>query len=258
MVRVEVTIADEGAYRVSWRLSGTEFALDTRVEVLRSPSFTGPFETMLPPSSDITEFVDYQVARNVRPFYRIRVHRGSEPTVEYPNVGGQTVSAEQDSEVRAVIRHVTQMIRDGGARKVLYFPVKSSGPRCHCFDPVSGRKNENCRSCFGSGFQGGFFNPIIVHAGIGEQTTQYSEQFNVQGVLASAIAPYIPLVRREDVIIEKENKRWRVIAAEAKEYRRNVVRQTLYLSAVGIDNILQELPVDFSLLGTDRSVVEVS
>ena len=255
MVNLEVTIADEGSYRVSWRLSGSEFASDTQVEVLRSPSFTGPFDTILPPSADITDFVDTQVGRNERPFYRIRIHRSLSPVVEYPFAGGQTVSAEQDSEVRAVIRHVAQMIRDGGARKVLYFPVKSSGPRCHCFDTVSGKKEENCRSCFGTGFQGGFFNPIIVHAGIGEQTTQYSEQYNVQGALASAVVPYIPLVRKYDVIVERENKRWRVVASAAKEYRRNVVRQTLHLAPLRLDHIVQELPVDFSLLGTDRSVV---
>jgi len=257
MLNFEVTIAGDDAYRVSWRLSGTEFAADTQVEILRSPSFTGPYETILPPSRDITDFVDTMVHHRVRPFYQIRIHRQGSDPVTYPSVSGVTVAPEQDGDIRAVIRERIRAIRHGGGRKILYYPVKTSGPKCHCWDKVS-RKAEvhNCRSCFGSHFHGGFYNPILLHAAIGSPNTQFSERFRVDGQVSSAILPNLPLIRQGDVIIEKENKRWRVLGNDPGEYKRNIVRQTVYLAPISVDDILFELPADFTLLGSDAAAVD--
>lgn len=256
MISFEVTIAGDDAYRVSWRLSGTEFAGDTKVEVLRSPSFTGPFETILPPSGDVTDFVDTFIESRLVPFYRIRVYRHGQEPRTYPATGGVTIAPEQDGEIRAVIRERIRSIRHGGGRKVLYYPVKATGPRCSCYDEVS-RKSEvrNCRSCFGSSYFGGFFNPILIHAAIGSPSDQFSERFRVSGQVSSAIIPNLPIIRQGDVVIEKENKRWRILGNDPAEYKRNIIRQTIFLAPLSIDDIIFELPADFTLLGSDKAVV---
>jgi len=255
MIDFEVTIAGDDAYRVSWRLSGTEFAGDTKVEVLRSPSFTGPFETILPSSSDVSDFVDTFVESRLRPFYALKVHRTGADPLLLPAQGGRTVAPEADGDVRAIIRDGIRALRHAG-RKVLYYPIKATGPNCICYDELSGRQEvHNCRSCYGSGFFGGFFNPILVHAAIGAPQTQFSERFRVSGQVNSAVLPNLPIIRQGDVIIEKENRRWKVLGNDPGEYMRNVVRQTVYLAPLGVDDIIYELPVDFTLLGTDDAAV---
>jgi hypothetical protein len=250
MVELEVTQAYEGGFRVSWRLSGTEHMGDTQVEVLRSASFTGPWITVLPATPDVTDFVDGLLPPEDQPFYRIRIYRRGYDPVEFPSIGGRTVAPEQDSLVRHVAHEIVWSVRQAGGRKILYYPVKTSGPHCHCFDTVSGKTaNKNCRSCFGTGFQGGFFNPLVVHMAIGPARDRDSKTPNV------GIAGYIPLARRGDVVIEREGRRWEVDSATLGEYRRNPVRHTLHLQSVGPSSILRELPVDYALLGSDISQV---
>lgn len=258
MIDLEVNLTDEADVRVSWRLSGQEFTGETLVELLRSDSFTGPYETILPASADVTDLLDTHQERGVRYFYKLRAHRGAE-VEEFPASGGVTLAPEQDSEVRAVLRQVIWNIRNSGGRKVLYYPIRRSGSYCHCYDPISGKgTRKNCRSCFGESYQGGYFNPIIIHAAIGAVSLKASERFRIQGGMSSGMIPYIPMARDGDVIIEKENKRWQVIGADPVEYKRTTVRQTVYLAPIAFDDIRFEIPVDFDVLGSDQSAVRTT
>lgn len=250
---VSYSSGDPNTLLVSWNVSGDEFNCPYKVTVYRSDSFSGPYVRLVGPLFPEHVFIEDMLGKKGRPyFYALELDLGDQ-TRRVPSVGGVTVSADTTALVREFMRKTIRSIRLSRGRKVLYFPARTSGPFCHCFDRVTSKFNKNCRSCFGRRYQAGFYNPLVLHAAIGAgSTAQPNDSSSVKDAPTSAVIPAIALAREGDVIVEKENRRWAVVGVDVGEYGRVPIRQTLQLTPIRMDSVLQELPVDFSLLGNDE------
>jgi len=225
-----------------------EYNCPYRVTLYRSEGFSGPFSKIGGPFLPEVISVEDLLGKKTRPYYyAVEVDLG-EAQVRFPRIGGITLSADLIPLAKEALRKTIRSIRISRGRKILYYPTRTSGPYCSCFDRVNGRWDKACRSCFGTKFQAGFYNPLVLHAAIVAGQVQDSGKDSP----TSAIIPAISMARKGDVVVERENRRWIVGEISVGEYARVPVRQTLQLLPLDSSSVLQELPVDFSLLGIDE------
>jgi len=134
-------------------------------------------------------------------------------------------------------------------RRTLLYPRRTFGQRCHCWDEVLGQSERSrCLECYATGFAKGYLNPIIMYIQIEPSTksVQMMPDATNQQALCKARTIAYPRINPRDVIIEAENRRWRVFQAGMTERLRATVHQELQLTEIVPGDIEYELPVDSS------------
>ena len=223
--------------------------------IFRSESQMGPFEQIGGPLRDTYRFRDIQVSllHKWREYhYKIKVvHR---PTGDEKEFGPAAANEPEPDLIAAeVIRQEDVLFREFVGRRCYLFPVRTFGPRCSCYDPHMGRKTRSSHApCFGTGWLGGYLSPIEVFVQIDptakqtELTTLGEHQpGNVVGRMIS-----FPLVNPRDILVESENRRWRVVSVAGTQRLRAVVRQELQRHEITRGGIEYELPVRVDLRST--------
>jgi len=256
LIRTEATYADLSTVRLVWRMTGENFAYPFRVFVMKSSSFTGPYAVVSGAIEDSNQYLDPILSVDHKaPYYRLRIEVGGE-TIFHPEVGGVTIEPQKSNLMDEAVRQMILNLRLAG-RKVLYYPVKTSGPWCYCFDDMEQTHDKRCLSCFGVKYAGGFYNPLITYASISSQPNQLSAESRTHDGPEQAAVPYLPLAKQGDILIERENQRWLVGSVKEEQWRRVTMRQTLFLFPIATDSVVQELPVDWDLLGIDDNILEI-
>ena len=138
-------------------------------------------------------------------------------------------------------------------RRCLIFPARTFGQRCgNCFDgPEKGkghtsqRRRSHCITCYDTGFVRGYLDPIEIFIQVdpSPKSVQPLDFAERQQVDTSARLPNFPLVKPKDIIIEAENRRWRVVRVSQTERLRSVVHQELTLHEITKGDIEFQLPV---------------
>lgn len=245
---------------LSWEIADTqENLLDYTFQVFRSESVSGPWEAISVPFSDSFYFVDrkgpsFHAARSLQ--YRVRaVHL---PTGTWAETDATDVQPEADLITMEVRRHLRILMREFVGRRTWILPVRTFGQRCVCWNPsLSKRTREACPTCFNTGFVRGFMAPIEAWiqfdtgGNLSEQTTTVSPQ---QQMNTTARLPYFGPIKPRDVLIEAENKRWRVVSVNQTEHVRSPVHYELTLHQIPAGDIeykykvpLQESIMDLSI-----------
>lgn len=224
--------------------------------VLRSgDSVMGPYVELGGPLRDTYRFRDIQVSllhKYRQYFYKIRVvHRPSGESRETESAASR--DAEPDLIAAEIVRSEDVLFREFIGRRCWLYPIRSFGPRCSCYDVVMGRKTRSGHlPCFGTGWLGGFMFPIEVWPQF--DPNPKSEQANplqsTQQSDTTARMISFPPVKPDDILIESENRRWRVKAVSETERLRAVIRQELRVHEIPRGDIEFKLPlnVDVSTL----------
>lgn len=226
--------------------------------VLRSESAMGPWDVLGGPFQDVYRFRDVQANllhkyRNL--FYKVRVVHV--PTGETKEFGPTAHNLPEPDLIAAdIIRQEDLLFREFTGRRCWLFPVRTFGPHCVCYDPYTGRRSKNnCPSCFGTGWLGGFLSPIECWVQIEPnvkalQTTALQSQIpsDTVGTMIS-----FPPVKPKDILIESENKRWKVDHVRETQRLRSTVRQMLGLHEIPRGDIEYALPVNVDLLQSPSS-----
>jgi hypothetical protein len=235
-----------GQIALQWDISGfVQHPL--QVYIQRSGSFTGPFVEIAGPVVDYDTYNDTALQRGSTPYYRLRVVRDGED-LYIPPSGGHTVAPTETLEI-AEVRYQLYMDLYYAQDLCLYYPVRTSGQRCSCYDTVTGRKQPKCLSCFGTGYVGGFFNPIVLPAKrTPKQAGQSGDTDREKGEAITCLFPGVFLMRKGDVFVDGTNDRFLVARASATRYRGSMVRQSVVAFPVQTDNLLMQLPADLGLL----------
>lgn len=237
---------------VTWDTAGNEDPQDYTFEVQRSESPEGPWDAISPTFSDHYIFVDQRIPSGDKYrqlWYRIHVVKkldqssmDSEPA---------TVQADPDLVATYMRRHFMVLLTQFTGRSTWLFKIRTFGPRCRsCYDATLGQRvRESCLDCYDTGFLRGYHNPIEIWTQIDpvkkaqqnqrEQTTQLSS--------TAARTAFYPNVVPGDVIVEAENKRWRVAAVSTTERLRAVVHQELDLVQIEETDIEYRLPVNLGV-----------
>lgn len=217
--------------------------------IQRSEAALGPYDGVGGPYRDTYSFRDIgvQTLHKWRQyFYKIRVvHRSSGEEKTFGPVG--SIEPEQDLIASEISRQEDMLFREFIGRKCILYPARTFGPACTCFDPYTNRRTRSQhKPCFGTGWLGGFLSPVIVYVQI-DPFPKASEQSSLQerqpgDTLARMIS--FPPVNPKDILIEAENRRWRVEKNQPTQRLRAVVRQELTIHEIPKGDIEYALPIN--------------
>lgn len=151
--------------------------------------------------------------------------------------------------IRKIMKDELKMLRAGNGTKVYIVKKRHWGPRCEkCYDPATGHVvKKNCGPCYGTSFEGGYFEPIELLSAIKPTLvgTDFSSQTSVPEVdTANAFLQAFPTVIKGDFLVEFEvNKRWEVTAVTPTEILRNPVHQDLTITRLPTSHEIYRVPV---------------
>jgi len=265
---IRVSSTDRDSITVTWTIAETSEDLSTyQVVVLRSEGEHGPYQAVSPTLSaqDHFDFEDRgpnQISKWRRFYYRVRVTSAATAEAqEFGSVphravlkhnldpGGVSMEAPPDLEALEAVRRFGLVAQEYAGRKVLFLPVRTSGQRCpDCWDPLTRRvTRSNCQACFRTGFTGGYYSPRRGHI-VSVPSAQMVALTPLLTLEPSDVVRWVPAstrLRPYDVMIDTENRRWRVITVKRQEKAQALTRQTVQLREVNRDQIEYRIPVQF-------------
>ncbi len=237
--KFRVRSVDVDRKELTWEICSGTGSYDSSVDpydftfqILRSESPEGPFEIITETFEDRYLFVDSRVpagAKYRQLWYRIRVTHKASGDVE------DTESATHEADPDLVAGYIRKMeqtlFTQVTARKCWLLKARTFGPRCpSCWDRTTQKRTRSqCIDCFNRGFLRGYHDPIEVWVQIdppGKSKKNNAQQIDNE-VYTSARLSFYPNVSPDDVIIEAENKRWRVILVSLSERLRAPVKQEI-------------------------------
>lgn len=249
---LKVRSLDVRRMEVSWET--TDSYADPRdftLQVLRSESPEGPFDPVSPEFEDRFIFVDNAVPpsdRNRQLWYQLRIKHKATGAIEFSLP--RTNDADPDLVAQYIRRTQLVGLSQAFGRRVWFFKRRTFGLRCTCYDTTLGqRTRSHCALCYDTTYMRGYFDPIEVWMQIdpsGKQKRPAEQQ--VQNAAAcSARMGFYPNVSPGDVIVEAENKRWRVDSVTPTERLRAVVHQELTLVSIHESDIEYRLPLNLDV-----------
>lgn len=243
--------------RVAWQFdTDQQSVFDLEMQVQRSESAEGPWTVVSGKFRDRYSFIDTSipVGNKFRQLH-YRLEARHIPTDSVKVYGPVTQEAMPDLIALELQRHFMLLYKEFSGRPCWLFPVRTFGPRCpSCWDKRTQTKTRSrCVTCFGTSYMHGYLSPILVYVDIspnanGQQvsSTGKQQQQNTTGELG-----WYPKVKPDDVLVEPENIRWRVISQAQTEQGRAPVSQQLQLHQLEAKDIEMELPLDASLVEQD-------
>lgn len=245
---LKVRSLDRDFFEVSWEIEDTsEDVLDYTFQVLRSESPSGPFDVLAPPFSDRYLFIDNNIPTGNRwrmLHYVIRVTNISDG--ETKDFGPVSHEPEPDLIALELRRHVQLLMHEFAGRRCWVLPVRSFGSRCECWDKRLGKRTRSrCALCFDTGFFRGYLSPVEVWMQFDpsakmDQLTNMGAQ---QQSNTTARVGYYPPLKPRDLIVEGENRRWKVVSVSQTEQGRAPVHQEIQLHEVPPRDIEFEVPL---------------
>ena len=167
------------------------------------------------------------------------------------------LEAEPDRIALELIRRESMLFQEFAGRRAVLFPQLTFGQRCrYCWDlgpkgnTIGRAVQQNCVSCYDSTFVGGYTTPMLIYIQIdpsakGVQATDLTEH---QFVETTARMVSYPPVKPKDMIVEAENKRWRVESVVPTEKLRATIRQEMKLRQYPKGDIKYKVPVNYDIL----------
>jgi hypothetical protein len=236
---------------LTWKLEDTsEDTLDYNFQVQRSESPNGPFDNLAVAFQDRYSFVDNTLTGGHRwrkYFYQLLVTR---VTTGDSDVFGP-VSKDPDPDLTALElrRHMQLLFREFAGRRCWVLPVRTFGQRCSCWNPtLRSRTRTGDLACFDTGFVRGYLHPIEswIQMDPSPKTEQNTNVGAQQQVNTTARLAWYPPLKPRDVIIEPENRRWRVVQVNQTEQGRAAVHQEVQLHEIPPKDIEFAIPLNLS------------
>lgn len=245
---IRVRSLDVSVTEISWEAGPDEDALDFVFQVMRSESAEGPFEAISPEFEDRYLFVDRRLPEGLtfrKVWYRIRVRRKADGKIwESPSC---SVGAEPTADARYMRNAEGVLFNRGIGRRVWLYKRRTFGARCNCFDTtMQTQVRANCLECFKVGFLRGYHNPIEVAMQIdpeGKRILNQSMQIDTKPQTTFRMGFY-PDINPGDLVVEGENKRWKVDAVQNSERARAVIMQSGTLFRVQPTDIEMRVPLN--------------
>ena len=251
VTRFVVRSLDVRRRELSWEITDTYAdPRDFTLQVLRSESPSGPFDPVSPEFEDRYLFVDADIPVGDHSrilWYKLRIKAKATNTVTETAVAA--VEPEADLAAQYIRRVQMTGLTQVFGRQVWLFKKRTFGMRCpSCFDRDTGQRTRSmCLSCFDTGFLRGYMDPIEVWMQI-DPTPKNHEVRDMQTVqvnVATSRMGFYPNVSPGDVVVEAENKRWRVMpGVQQSERLRAVVHQELTLRQIQEGDIEYKLPIN--------------
>ena len=246
---VKVRSLDLDFHELSWEMADQTVDIwDYTFQIFRSESGEGPFDPISIAFEDRYVFVDnfLQIGHKWRVlFYRIRITH--KPTGEWKDFGPYSALPEPDLIAMEVRRHINLLMQEFGGRRLWVLPLRTFGQRCDCWShTLSRRTRSGCIKCYDTGFVRGYMAPIEIWGQI-DPAPKTDQTLNVgatQQVNSTGKTGYYPPLKPRDVLVEAENKRWRIVKVGQTEKGRATLHQELEVHEIPPRDIEYSIPLD--------------
>jgi hypothetical protein len=260
---IRVFTLSRDSLTISWEIENTSEDLSGyKVYVLRSQFDAGPYEIVSPAisatASDNFNDTGVNLFSKYRMYhYRVRLSHAS-GDMDFGNTPPQKVLAGEspgsailealpDLEALEAIRRFDLTAREYIGRKVLALSRKTTGTRCsECWDKLKRRRTRSdCQTCYNTGVVGGYFYPQQAFA-VKPPTniaSQLSGIFELQVHDCIMWISSMPRMKPRDLILDAENRRWRVVAVRRSEKLWALTRQTIQMREVSKDQVEYKIPI---------------
>lgn len=239
----------------TWEIENTQLdPHDFEWYVERSESPEGPWDPIAGPFSDRYRFIDNRVNLQHRwrqLYYRIRsTQKADTSNVVYSS--SSTLGAEPDLIAQEIQLLERTVWREFTGRKCYLIPVRTFGQYCpHCMD-VAGKGStfrklrSNCVTCYDTQFARGYLNPIEIYIQFdpSPKSQQLQGTGETQQSNTTARMGNFPLVKPRDIIVEPENRRWRVVQVSSTERLRAKVHHELTLHEIVKGDVEFQIHID--------------
>jgi len=239
---------------LSWEIKNTTLdPHDFDWSVERSESPLGPWDPLTDAFQDRYQFIDNRVNLEHRwrqLYYRLKSVRKNDATdVVYSDAA--TLAADPDLIAQEIRLLEQTVFKEFIGRTCWLFPVRTFGQYCpHCMDVGKGgtyRKiRSNCLTCYDTKYARGYMDPM-------ELSVQFDPSPKAQQALGTgetqqsnttARMSYFPLVKPGDIIVEPENRRWRVVKVSSTERLRAKVHHEMTLHEISKGDIEFAMEID--------------
>lgn len=246
--RLKVRSLDLGLLEISWQVDDPlEDVYEYTFQVYRSESPSGPWDALCVPFQDRYLFIDNAINVGDRwrtLHYLVRVSQVS--SGDSLDVGPVTMEAEPDLITLELRRHMQLLFHEFAGRKTWVLPLRTFGQRCSCWSTtLQKRTRSRCLTCFDTGFVRGYMSPIEVWMSIdpSAKTTQTTNVGAMQQSNTTARVGYYPPLKPGDVLVEPENRRWRLNSVSQTEHVRAGILQVLSMHEIPQKDIEFAIPL---------------
>jgi len=208
---------------------------------------------------DQYRFIDNTIRRGhlyATMYYKLVVkHKASGDTKTF---GPEAKVPEADLVAVELRKHMNLLMREFIGRRCWVLPVRTFGQRCSCYSPTLGKRRVSlCLSCYDTSFVRGYMRPVESWISIDPfpAAEQNAGTGPTQQANTTARMGWYPPLKPRDIIIEGENKRWRVVTLTTTEQTRATLRQELQLHLIPSGDIEYKLELD---LGQALSTIGLS
>lgn len=245
---LRVCSLDLDFHEVSWVIENTtQDVLDYTFQVLRSESPSGPFSPLSPPFEDRYLFIDniIQVADRWRKyFYILRIT--NKTSSDFKDTDPVSKDPEPDLIALELRRHMQLLFQEFAGRRCWVLPVRTFGQRCGCWsESLQKRTRSGCRTCFDTGFVRGYLSPIEswIQMDPSPKVTQSTNIGKIQQSNTTMRMSNYPPLKPDDLVIEPENRRWRITKVSQTEHGRAGIHQEVELHEIPAKDIEFAIPL---------------
>lgn len=240
---------------IFWEIkSTTEDVQDYSFYVERSEAEAGPWDVISGRLIDTFYYRDAAIPAisvNRTLFYRIKVVHNVSKDTAYSLIIDR--KGRPDAYASEIIKLENVMFSELTGVRAWVFPVKTFGQRCpSCWDDIlQKRTTDSCRTCWGTGFSGGYHNPIQVWAQVDDppESTEYispmKDDHRQVNYLNVRMGPS-PDVKPMDLIIDHLNRRMRVFSVGGTNRFGVTVRQEIKCLQVQKGSIEDLIPLNIA------------
>lgn len=236
---------------VRWALNPTTYPLENvSFEVFRSFGPAGPWELAGEVPEGIFHFYDYTGgdAHSFRENYYI-VRVADKTGKGYRDSAPVQLEHDADNIALELVRKKNLYLANYAGIAGAVLIKKRWGAKCsRCWDTARQIPTDsNCKSCYGTGYSGGFMAPVYVPMLAMPSARNYAEQDGAryeQGNSVFEIAN-VPDVAPDDILIDRiTNARMRVTNVDVRAHRMWVVSQTIYTMRLDAGSVIYDIPID--------------
>lgn len=253
---ITISSSDLTSLLVSWEFEETWESLDPyTLNIYRSnnPTWGSDF-TLLVSGIDPTDTISYEdtsvsgYLHNMwNDFYYTVVP--VTPFVSGAIYTPQRLETSMNLVAKEIIRrkNLALLPRYGG-QPFSFLKRKKSGSRCtNCWDTVIQRRTkENCEVCYDTSWVGGYFPATTFYGSIGGAPRRTLinlfgewEQQDTYLKLSSK-----PLMSPQDIVVDSQNRRWRVVDVQPIEKNQYIVTQQIRLSRISTSDIVYKYAIN--------------
>jgi hypothetical protein len=244
---LKVRSLDLDFHELSWKVTSSGDVLDYTFQVLRSESPSGPFESISTEFQDRYVYIDNTLQNFHRwrtYYYLLRV----KDTFSQDEQDFGPVSKEPDPDLitKEIRRHMQLLFQEFAGRRSWLLPIRTFGQRCECWNSrLQKQTRSGCVTCFDTGFVRGYLSPIEIWGQIdpSAKTEQNTNVGPIQQSNTTSRWGHYPAFKPNDLIIEPENRRWRIVSVSETQHNRARIIQEAQLHEVPPGDIEFKIPL---------------